>query len=1150
MILTYYFLVHSFQLLQRRDLVRIKARFRCEPGRVAMSFRKILIANRGEIALRIARAAFELGIPTVAVFPADDAGSAHARACNEIRELPGLGAAAYLDIDAIVDAARDAGCDAVHPGYGFLSENPQFARAVIATGLTFIGPAVETLELFGNKSEARRLARNEGVPVLDGSDGLATQTEAAAFLTGLGKGGAIMIKAIAGGGGRGMRVVSAPAELASAWERCRSEAQAAFGDDALYVERYLPSVRHIEVQIVGDGHAVVHLGERECTIQRRHQKVVEMAPSPSLALEIREALCDAAVRMAAKVAYRGLGTFEFLVPADSGEFVFIEANPRLQAEHTVTEEIYGIDLVKTQIRVASGMRLGDVGLARSPVARGGAIQFRVNMERMTADGSARPTGGVLTGFTLPGGPGIRVDTFGYVGYRTSPRYDSLLAKVIASSPEGLADAIRRGRRALKDFRIDGVETNIPILQAIVENEDFLADRLSTRFLEQHLEELLASAKTFIHGAEQPTKRSRDVREIDPLGVFDASAAIVPARSDGGRAQQVSPTHEGLVAVPAPLQGTIVVCSVARGDRVHAGQQAIVIESMKMEHVVAATVAGVIEDILVAPGDTIFECETLLHIAPSDEASVGVKTAEAVDLDYIRGDLAEAIERHAELLDEGRPDAVARRRKTNQRTARENIAGLCDPDSFMEYGGLALAAQRQRRPLEELRRMSPADGLITGVGSVNGDLFGDEQSRCAVMAYDYTVFAGTQGVINHKKKDRLLTLADKWSLPVVLFAEGGGGRPGDEWPTPAGLETTTFSRFGAINGKVPLVGVVSGRCFAGNAALLGSCDVIIADRTSNIGMGGPAMIEGGGLGVFRPEDIGPVEVQAPNGVIDVLVEDETEGVVAARQYLGYFQGRVRDWSCADQRLLRHAVPENRLRAYDVRPIIETLADKGSVLELRPSFAKGMITALGRIEGIPFGLIANNSRHLGGAIDADAGDKAARFIQLCDAFGIPIVSLCDTPGMMVGPEVEKTAQVRHVSRMFVAASRANVPYFTIVLRKGYGLGALAMAGGSSQMSFFMVAWPSAEFGAMGLEGGVKLAYRKELAAIEDPVARKAWFDQMVAKSYEENKALSAATFLEVDDVIDPRETRRWIVRGLKATTQPSRFSERRATRVDLW
>ncbi len=1116
-----------------------------------MAFRKILIANRGEIALRIARAAAELEIATVAVFPADDADSGHARACDEVRELPGLGAAAYLAIDALVAVAREAGCDAVHPGYGFLSESPEFARAVAAAGLTFIGPSPESLELFGDKAAARKLARDCGVAVLEGVDSSATRQDAEAFFHRLGAGAAIMIKACAGGGGRGMRVVRDRADIPTAWERCRSEAQAAFGSDALYVERYLPSIRHIEVQIVGDGIAVAHLGDRECTIQRRHQKIVEMAPSPGLPPAVRDAMCAAAATMARKVGYRGLGTFEFLMPVGGDDFVFIEANPRLQVEHTVTEEIYGVDLVKTQIRIAAGAHLAEVGLSPPPAPRGAAVQFRVNMEKMTPDGGARPTGGALSAFAIPSGPGIRVDTFGYPGYRTSPRYDSLLAKVIAWSSEGMPDALRRARRALQEFRIEGVETNIPILRAIVDNEDFLADRISTAFLETHVAQLLAAAAAFEpKAASGERQRGRDLRNSDPLGVFDGTVAIAPPRAAAALEKGSEPAPEGLVAVPAPLQGTMIACSVAKGDRLHAGQQALVIESMKMEHLVASPVAGIVEDVLVAPGDTIFEGEATLYLRPSEVGEASVETSHAIDLDHVRGDLAEALARRGDLLDENRPDAVARRRKTNQRTARENVADLCDPDTFIEYGGLALAAQRQRRSLDELRRVSPADGMVTGIGAVNGALFGEEQARCAVMAYDYTVFAGTQGVINHKKKDRLLTLAEKWSMPVVLFAEGGGGRPGDEWPTPAGLETTTFARFGALNGKVPIVGVVSGRCFAGNAALLGSCDVIIADKTSNIGMGGPAMIEGGGLGVFRPEDIGPVEVQAANGVIDALVDDEAEGVAVAKKYLGYFQGRVNEWSCADQRLLRHAVPENRLRAYDIRPAIETLADAGSVLELRPSFGKGMITALIRIEGRPVGVIANNSRHLGGAIDADGGDKAARFIQLCDAFDIPIVSLCDTPGMMVGPEIEKTAQVRHVSRMFVAAARATVPYFTIVLRKGYGLGALAMAGGSSQASFFIVAWPSAEFGAMGLEGAVKLAYRKELGAIEDPVARKEWFDELVAKSYQENKALSGATFLEVDDVIDPRETRRWIVRGLKSVPQPKRFGERKVTRVDLW
>jgi acetyl/propionyl-CoA carboxylase alpha subunit len=1116
-----------------------------------MALRKILVANRGEIALRIARAAFELDLATVAIFPADDAGSAHVRSAAEARELPGLGAAAYLDGDAVIEVARATGCDAIHPGYGFLSENAGFARRVGDAGITFIGPSPATLDVFGDKAAARKLAQACAVPVIEGIDRATTQAEAAAFLERFGSDGAIIIKALAGGGGRGMRVVHRASDLDAAWERCRSEALAAFGADALYVERYLPSVRHLEVQIIGDGAAVVHLGERECTIQRRHQKLIEMAPSPGLPEALRRALCDAALTMAARVGYRSLGTFEFLVPTDRTEYVFIEANPRLQVEHTVTEEVCGVDLVKSQIRIAGGARLADIGLGRPPAMRGAAIQFRVNMETLASDGSARPTGGVLATFAIPSGPGIRVDTGGYAGYRTSARYDSLLAKVIAFSPEGMPDAIRRARRALGDFRIDGVATNIPVLRAIADNDDFSADRISTRFIETHLSELLAAAAAFEPQARPDGSKGRDQRGTDPLGVFDAAAAItLPGDSGTTRPQGAHTVPDGLAAVTAPLQGTIVSCAVAKGDKVRAGQPVLVIESMKMEHLVASAIAGVVEEVLVSAGDTVFEGEATLYIAASEHAAADVEVADAIDPDHIRGDLAESLARHAELLDQNRPDAVARRRNTRQRTARENVADLCDPDSFIEYGGLALASQRQRRPIEELRRLSPADGLITGIGTVNAAAFGEEQARCAVMAYDYTVFAGTQGVTNHKKKDRLLTLADKWSLPVVLFAEGGGGRPGDEWPTPAGLDTTTFTRFGALNGKVPTIGVVSGRCFAGNAALLGGCDVIISDKTSNIGMGGPAMVEGGGLGVFRPEDIGPADVQTANGVIDLLVEDEAEGVAAAKKYLGYFQGRLDGWSCADQRLLRHAVPENRLRAYDIRPVIETIADENSVLELRTSFGKGMITALARIEGRPVGLIANNSRHLGGAIDADGADKGARFIQLCDAFDLPIVSLCDTPGMMVGPEVEKTAQVRHVSRMFVAAARASVPYFTVVLRKGYGLGALAMAAGSSQASFFILAWPSAEFGAMGLEGAVKLAYRKELTAIEDPAARKAWFDAMVARSYEENKALSGATFLEVDDVIDPRDTRHWIARGLKSAPLPRRNGERKVTRIDVW
>ncbi|RZI91773.1 MAG: carbamoyl-phosphate synthase large subunit, partial [Variovorax sp.] len=472
----------------------------------------------------------------------------------------------------------------------------------------------------------------------------------------------------------------------------------------------------------------------------------------------------------------------------------------------------------------------------------------------------------------------------------------------------------------------------------------------------------------------------------------------------------------------------------------------------------------------------------------------------------------------------------------------------DPGNFIEYGALAIAAQTRRRTIEDLIANTPADGMVTGIGSVNADKFGPEKSRCLVMAYDYTVLAGTQGMRNHHKKDRMLALAHQLKLPVVLFAEGGGGRPGDtDMPIVAGLNNHTFSQFAALSGKVPVVGVVHGRCFAGNAALLGCADVIIATKASNIGMSGPAMIEGGGLGTFTPEQIGPSSVQSRNGVIDILVDDEAAAVAAARQYLSYFQGATTDWQCADQRTLRHVVPENRLRVYDVRAALRGLVDTGSVLELRAGFGAGVVTALARIEGKPVGVIANNPHHLGGAIDAEAADKAARFMQLCNAHGLPIVSLCDTPGFMVGPEIEAQAQVRHVCRMFMIASHLRVPFFAVVLRKGYGLGAQAMTAGGFDAPVFTVAWPTGEFGAMGLEGAVRLGFRKELAAVAEGAERDALFKELVARQYSDGEAIHMAETLEIDAVIDPAETRAWLVRGLASATQDARPA---TPYVDTW
>ncbi|MDA7088149.1 carboxyl transferase domain-containing protein [Pseudomonas sp. SA3-5] len=1092
-------------------------------------FTALLIANRGEIAIRIARAAAELGIRSLAVYAEDDAASLHARKADSAVALEGRGVAAYLDMDQLIAIAQEQGCAAIHPGYGFLAENAEFARRCQAAGLCFIGPSAEVLELFGDKAAARALAERCAVPLVRGLNHAVSLAEAHDFLRSLGDGGAVMLKALAGGGGRGMRPVFAAAELDAAFARCQSEARAAFGSDALYVEQLVGDARHIEIQVLGDHTgAVSHLWERDCSLQRRQQKLLEIAPSPDLPAATRERMIAAALKLAGAAQYQGLGTFEFLLDNQQPErFYFMEANPRIQVEHTVTEQVTGIDLLQTQLRLAAGHSLEQLNLLQPPAITGCAVQLRINLESMNVDGSTRPASGTLTAYEPPSGPGLRVDGYGYAGYPVSPSYDSLLAKLIAHAPD-YPSALRRAYRALCEFRLEGVASNLHLLQNLLRLPEVAANHVSTRFVESQLERLLAPQQ-----------------QAHPHLFFAASPAVAAA------AQQAIDAPPGCLPLPAPSSGVLVCLEVAEGDAVAIGQGIAVLEAMKMEFVVKAGHSGIVRALAVQPGSVVGEGQPLLFIEPAEVAAAHGHSEQSLDLEHIRADLAEVLERHAITRDERRPQAVAKRCKTGQRTVRENLADLLDDGSFSEYGALALAAQRRRRSLEELIEQSPADGLVAGIGTVNAGLFGSQAARCLAIAYDYTVFAGTQGVMNHKKTDRMLGLAEQWRLPLVLFAEGGGGRPGDsDFVGVAGLDCHTFVGMARLSGLVPLVGVVSGRCFAGNAALLGCCDVIIATANATIGMAGPAMIEGGGLGSYKPEEVGPVSVQGPNGVIDVHVADEAEAVRVAQQYLGYFQGVLPDWQCADQRELRQLIPANRLRVYDIRQLIATLADSGSVLELRRQFAPGLITALVRIEGQPFGLLANNPAHLGGAIDAVAGDKAARFMQLCDAFDIPMLSLCDTPGFMVGPEAEKQATVRHVSRMFVAAASLTVPFFTVVLRKGYGLGAQAMAAGSFHSPLFTIAWPSAEFGAMGLEGAVRLGFAKELAAVEEPEQRQQLFDKLVAKAYQDGKGINMASFLEIDAVIDPVETRAWLVRGLNAAPKPAARAGKKRPFVDTW
>ncbi len=615
------------------------------------------------------------------------------------------------------------------------------------------------------------------------------------------------------------------------------------------------------------------------------------------------------------------------------------------------------------------------------------------------------------------------------------------------------------------------------------------------------------------------------------------------------------SHDGSsrpVDVTSHLQGTVVTWEKPVGSSVREGEVLGLIESMKLHHEVRAPADGTIVELLVDIGATLAPGTVIARITVGavESSSPTATAAQPSTTGLDRADLSEVIDRHRIGTDEARPAMVEARHAKGRRTARENVADLIDEGSLIEYGPLVVAAQRRRRELADLVERTPADGLVAGLATVNGDLFSGRDARCVVMSYDYSVLAGTQGHQNHRKKDRLFELAEELRVPVVFFTEGGGGRPGDtDTGGVTGLDCLAFLWWAQLSGTVPLVGINSGYCFAGNAAILGCCDVVIATRDSNIGMGGPAMIEGGGLGVFEPTEVGPTSVQSPNGVIDILVEDEAEAVAVAKRYLSYFQGPVDHWESADQEALRDVVPVDRLRAYDIRSALDGIFDVGSVLELRREFGVGMITALARIEGRPVGVIANDPAHLAGAIDSDGADKAARFIQLCDAHGLPLVSLVDTPGMMVGPDIEETALVRHCSRLFVNGANISVPMVSVVLRKSYGLGAQAMMGGSTKAPLACLAWPTGEFGGMGLEGYARLGYRKEIEAAGSPEEQERVFREIVDRLYENGKALSIASWFEIDDVIDPADTRRWISTLISTAPAPERGARRRPN-IDTW
>lgn len=1064
--------------------------------------KKLLIANRGEIAIRIARAASDYGIESVAIFSDDDAGSLHVRRADAAVALPGHGAAAYLDGAAVIAAARESGCDAIHPGYGFLSENDRFARDCAAAGLTFVGPSSETLALFGDKAAARALAARCGIPLTRGTDGGVDAGVAHEFLAELG-GGAAIVKAVAGGGGRGMRVVRDAATLDDALARCASEAQAAFGSAALYVEEYVERARHIEIQVVGDAAgSVAHLHERECSAQRRHQKVVELAPSPWLEPEIRVALQEAALTLARAADYRSVGTVEFLVETDeagraTGRWFFMEMNPRLQVEHTVTEEVTGVDLVLSQLAIADGATLADCGvlaaMARAP--QGFAIQLRVNMERFLPDGSTIPAGGTLVAFEPPSGPGIRVESFGYAGYETISSFDSLLAKLVVHTPGDRFDAcLRRAYRALCEFRIEGVTTNIALLQNLLHHPAFIAGAVDTRFIERE-------AATLAGAGEHPSFYAQ---------ATGAVAATV-AREDV--------TIDGAEAVRAPMQGQLVLLDVGEGDAVRPGQRLAVIEAMKMEHAVFAAVAGTIAALPARVGQPVRHDAILAEILPGDVGEAATERDDTDAGDAMRGVLA-GIEGHrAGLDDDARPDAVAKARKRGMLTARERIAGLCDADTFVEFGGLVL--------VEGLDERARGDSIITGTATIDG-------RPVVVVSQDFSLLGGSMGHLGSEKLDRAISIALNQGLPLAMILDGGGHRIQDGQNSRAYARGgRTFHNFARLSGYVPIAVAMVGFGFAANTNYSGMADFIVMVRDqATMGLAGPALVKAGTGEEIDALTLGGAAMQVDaQGLGDLGVATEHEALEAVRTFFSYLPGNaqqsspirpaaIEDDAAERAEALLAAVPTNTRRTYDVRPVIGTIADAGSLFEIKPTFATNIVTAFARIDGRAVGFVANQAASMGGMIDSPACEKAAHFIAMCDAFGLPLIFLMDVPGFFIGSQAEQSGLGRRSAKVLFELGHATVPRISIILRKGYGLGFVAMAGGRSFDADACLAWPTAEICAMSVEGSVDVAYRRDYEAAADPAARR---QEIIDSIRAKIGPLQAAEGFGVDDLIDPRHTR---------------------------
>ena len=1134
---------------------------------------RVLISNRGEIAIRIAKAAAALGMESVAVYAPVDAQSLHTRCATEARETgtrqPGDAVGAYLDIDALIEIARTSGCDCVHPGYGFLAENAAFAERCAAAGITFVGPPPAALSLFGDKVRARRLAASLAIPVLPGS-AAPVQTAREAEEVADASGYPVMLKAAAGGGGRGMREVESAAHMAEAFARCRSEAEAAFGDGALFVEKLLARPRHVEVQVLADaGGNVVHLYERDCSVQLRHQKVVEAAPAPALDTAIRQAVLNDAVSLIRAADYAGAGTVEFLVAPETGEYFFIECNPRIQVEHTVTEQVTGVDLVEAQFRLAAGATLTSLGLGDQravPEARGFAVQARV-----VATGP-----GTLTAYKEPSGPGVRVDACGYLGYTPPPQFDPLLAKVVgaSNSSASFASAVERTLRALGEFHIAGLPTNLPVLRAILRHPRVRAGDAQTTLLAEDPVLSVTEERGDAHDRRDTIAfLERHAATVGtgrgtPLGV----SATAPPALDVGADQR---------AVECPVTGSLVEFRAAVGAAVAAGEPLAVVNAMKMESVVIAPCAGTVSAALsLHPGDGVTAGQVLMVLTPSDAAES--ESAPRTAKDDMEGwtpvleDVA-AMQRFAhERLAPGSDDpGVVRQRSRGKLTCRERIGLLLDEGTFREVGSVAGFVSYDEAG--KVTDFTPAN-MVGGWGKIDG-------RPAVVCADDFTSRGGHADGAIAAKSGYLDRLALELRIPSIRLLDGSSGGGSVAAMVPAQKhagESSAKESTGAITAgrprvaggggsflpghlgssmyaeqlaSVPVVNLLLGSVVGIGAAkaVLGHFSVMVRDVAQLFVAGPPVVQHAMGYDVSK-EDLGGWHIHCRNGSVDNPAETEEEAVALTRRFLSYLPASVYEpppvlppnpADPPDRRAeeLLDLIPRKRATTFDVRTAIRLMADTDSFFEIGPLWGTDQVTGFVRFNGHPLGVIASDSRHAnGGALTADGCSKLTRHLDLCDVFHLSVLNLIDNPGFAVGLEHERTGTIRRGAEWMIAFAQVGVPIFTVLMRRSFGVAGNNYATPRARPSV-RVAWPAVDAGGIPPEGGIEAAYKRQLAEAEDPRALRA---ELMARIESARGPVGPLSKFEIEEMIDPRDTRalvcEWVETAYKLVSQPARLAPR--------